>query len=259
MKRIKRLIRLILTRDTISRFKILRKVGKVLIPEYRFKWPQMDWWSDSVFNEYLAKFNATNSLNTDRRWMLYQLMRLVKNVPGDTVECGVYQGESSYIMCRVNEENKLFQRTHHIFDSFEGFSAPLDEDGTHWKEGDLSCNMETVNEKLSEFSNISIHKGWIPERFPDVEHHDFCFVHIDVDLYNPTRDSVEFFYPRMSEGGIILCDDYGFDTCPGATKAIDEFLQSKREKMVSLSGGGGFFIKGLETSEPLQLSRKLNL
>ena len=256
MRETYRLIRLILTGDSNVRFEILRKVGKGLVPKYRFKWPQMDWWNDSRFNEYLAKFNATSHLNTDRRWMLYQLMRLVQNVPGDTAECGVYKGESSYIMCLVNKENKLFQRTHYIFDSFEGLSIPSEQDGKHWKEGDLSCNLEIVREMLSEFNNTSFHKGWIPERFRDVEHRDFCFVHIDVDLYRPTLDSIEFFYPRVNEGGLIVCDDYGFDTCPGATKAIDEFLQSKREKMISLSGGGGFFIKGIKTSESLQLLRK---
>jgi len=240
----------------MARFAILRKVGKVLMPKYRFKWPQLDWWNDSVFNEYLAKFNATNGANTDRRWMLYQLMRLTQNVPGDTAECGVYQGESSYIMCRVNEENKSFQRTHYIFDSFEGLSAPSEQDGNHWKEGDLSCNLEIVRKRLSEFNNISFHKGWIPRQFQDVEHRNFCFVHIDVDLYRPTLDSIEFFYPRVNEGGLIICDDYGSSICPGATRAVDEFLQSRGEKMISLSGGGGFFIKGIKTSESLQFLRK---
>jgi len=51
---------------------------------------------------------------------------------------------------------------------------------------------------------------------------------------------------------VIICDDYGFTSCPGATKAIDQFLKNKKEKMISLSGGGGFLIKGTETSEPLQ-------
>jgi hypothetical protein len=49
-------------------------------------------------------------------------------------------------------------------------------------------------------------------------------------------------------GGIFVCDDYGFLTCPGATKAMDEFLLTKREKMISLPGGGGFFIKGCVTA-----------
>lgn len=48
-----------------------------------------------------------------------------------------------------------------------------------------------------------------------------------VDLYEPTKDSIEFFYDKLNVGGIFLCDDYGFTSCPGATKAIDEFLVDK--------------------------------
>ena len=251
MKALKTFIKLIVTRDPRIRFKLLYRIGKIVMPKYRFKWPQLEWWSDPVFNEYLVRFGEIDGMNTDRRWMLYQLMRLVMNVPGDTAECGVCTGAGSYIICKVNQEDRVFQRTHYMFDSFEGLSKPVGCDGGHWTEGDLSSPLETLSENLSEFSNISIQKGWIPQRFSHVEHHKFCFVHIDVDLYRPTLDSIEFFYPRTNEGGVIVCDDYGFTSCPGATKAVDQFLQDREEKMISLSGGGGFLIKGTETSEPL--------
>ena len=238
-------------------FNALCWIGKILVPKYRFKWPQMEWWDEPGFNEYLARFDEMGGMNTDRRWMLYQLMRLVRAVSGDSAECGVFNGAGSYIICKVTQEEGLRHRTHHLFDSFEGLSKPSEFDGNHWREGNLSCPMKTVTENLWEFSNIRIHKGWIPQCFSEVEHHSFCFVHIDVDLYQPTLDSIEFFYPRMNEGGLILCDDYGFTTCPGATKAIDEFLKDKKEKMVSLSGGGGFLIKGTETSGRLPFSAEV--
>ena len=211
-------------KDTLVRFNALRWIGRILVPKYRFKWPQMAWWDEPGFNEYLVRFNEIDGMNTDRRWMLYQLMRLVRNVSGDTAECGVFNGAGSYIICKVTQEDGLHHRTHHIFDSFEGLSKPSEFDGKHWREGELSCPLKTVTENLSEFNNISIHKGWIPQRFSEVEHNNnFCFVHIDVDLYQPTLDSIEFFYSRMNKGGLILCDDYGFTSCPGATKAINEF------------------------------------
>ena len=80
----------------------------------------------------------------------------------------------------------------------------------------------------------------------------FSFVHIDVDLYDPTKDSISFFYDRLNADGIIVCDDYGFTTCPGATRACNEFLENKPEKMIALSGGGGFLIKdcNVATSHP---------
>lgn len=251
MKVLNRFARL-LANDPDSRFELLHRISKIIYPKYRFKWPQIKWWDDLDFNEYLVRFGEIDGMNTDRHWMVYQLMRLVENIPGDTAECGVYKGASSYIICKLNQKNKSFQRTHYMFDSFEGLSKPNQVDGTHWAEGDLTSMLEISKENLAEFKNISFHKGWIPERFPDVENRGFCFVHIDVDLYQPTLDSIQFFYSRINDHGLVICDDYGFTTCPGATKAIDEFLQDKKEKMISLSGGGGFFIKGVETSTPIR-------
>ena len=111
----------------------------------------------------------------------------------------------------------------------------------------MVATADELRSNLSEFKGVTIHQGWIPERFHEVADRRFSFVHIDVALREPTAASVEFFYPRVVQGGIVLCDDYGFSTCPGATLAIDEYLADKPEKMMALPGGGGFFIKGRAT------------
>ena len=101
-----------------------------------------------------------------------------------------------------------------------------------------------MEKNLAKFQKqICLYKGWIPERFKDVSELQFRFVHIDVDLFQPTKDAIEFFYPRMVKGGVIVCDDYGFDTCPGATKAMDEFFDSKVESVIHLTTGTGLVIK----------------
>ncbi len=220
------------------RFTVLRKVGEWLLPQYRFLWPQMVWWQDESFNKYLKKFNEFDGCNSDRRWTVLQLAKLAESVPGDTAECGVLAGSSSYLICQA-----FPHRTHFMFDSFEGLSEPASCDGGYFEKNDLGCGLETLKENLKEFTNTSYHKGWIPERFKDVETKRFAFVHIDVQLYQPTRDSFEFFYPRMNKGGIILCDDYGFSTCPGAKQAIDKFFTGKPEKIIWLSGGSAFIVK----------------
>lgn len=181
--------------------------------------------------------------------MQQQLMRLVSAVPGDTAECGVFKGAGSYLICAMNSRNTAQARSHFVFDSFEGLSTPDAVDGKHWVAGDLVCSESSVAAVLAEFPGVTLLKGWIPDRFPEVQDRRFAFVHIDVDLYQPTRDSVEFFYPRLSPGGILLCDDYGFTSCPGATRALDEYLRDKPEKVIALSGGGGFLIKGVPTAE----------
>ena len=65
---------------------------------------------------------------------------------------------------------------------------------------------------------------------------------------NGTLDSIEYFYPRLNDGGIILCDDYGSALCPGATQAIDEFLSDKPEKVLYMPCGNGFMIKNQSTA-----------
>lgn len=252
MKKVSKFLKKIVTNDPVLRFELLTKISKLIFPRYRFKWPDVDWWNNDYFNGYLEKFDQIDSMNTDRRWMQYQLMRLVHDVPGDTAECGVFKGAGSYLICKINTQYNKFDRTHFIFDSFEGLSTPLANDGNHWSGGDLSFPEELLIDNLSEFTQYKIYKGWIPERFEEVEDKLFSFVHIDVDLFEPTYESFQFFYSRLNEGGIIICDDYGLSTCPGATKSIDDFLEDKKEKMISLADGAGFIIKGVSVSSILQ-------
>jgi len=230
------------------RFELMQRLGRLIYPRYRHSWYQFEWWDHKEFNDYLDRFGERNGLNDDRRWMVAQLMRLVEAVPGDTAECGVYQGAGSFLISTVNANGPM-KREHHIFDSFAGLSQPETTDGNHWTQGDLCCGLEQVKRALEDFKGVSYYKGWIPERFPEVADRTFSFVHIDVDLEQPTRDSLEFFYPRMSEGGILVCDDYGYSTCPGATTSIDDYLSDKAERMLALSRGGGFLIKGVPTAE----------
>ena len=238
----------LLSGDPMARFELMTRIGAWLVPQYRFKWPQMAWWDDVDFSRYLQRFDGSRGMNADRRWMLGQLLRLSAGVAGDTAECGVFSGASSYLICVHNRSLDGEPREHLMFDSFEGLSAPERGDGDHWSKGDLSVSLDQVKQTLGAFDRTRFYPGWIPERFAEVAERQFSFVHIDVDLYQPTRDSFEFFYPRMSPGGIILCDDYGFTSCPGATKAIDDYLADKPEKMLALSGGGGFVIKGCVTA-----------
>jgi hypothetical protein len=235
-------------RELQTRFLIMTRLVRWFVPEYRFQWPQIDWWSDPTFNAYLERFNERELFQSPHRWAMYQLLRLIEAVPGDTAECGVFEGAGSYLICKANAQSSRFQRHHFMFDSFEGLSQPTAEDGIYWEGGAMLAPLEKVQANLAGFSNISFHKGWIPQRFPDVEDRCFAFVHIDVDLYEPTRDSMAFFYPRVNEGGILLCDDYGLSTCPGATETIDQFLADKPERMLVLPAGGGFLIKGKATA-----------
>lgn len=233
--------------DEILGFRLMTKLAERFVPTYKFTWPELAWFQNPKLTDVLKRFDESEGFNAHRRFALQQLLRLTSNIPGDTAECGVYKGCGSYIILQANQHSSL-GRVHHIFDSFEGLSAPSGKDGEYWAANDLSIGEGIVRDNLREFGGVQYYKGWIPHRFGDVEDCTFSFVHVDVDLYEPTLESIRFFYDRLSNGGIFVCDDYGFLTCPGATAAIEEYLLHKPEKMVSLPGGGGFFIKGCITS-----------
>jgi hypothetical protein len=222
-----------------ARLDIVRFFARFVFPRYRFEWPMLDWWDNPEFNAYLDRFNQRKGLVTRNRWMVHELLKLVERVPGDTAECGVFEGATSYLICAANNGGR---RHHFVFDSFQGLSQPGEKDGPEWSAGMMASPLERAKANLP-FPNLSFHPGWIPERFPDVADRRFAFVHVDVDLYQPTLDSFNFFYPRLNPGGIIVCDDYGCTGCPGATRAVDEFMAGKPEKVVAPPCGGGFVIK----------------
>jgi hypothetical protein len=88
---------------------------------------------------------------------------------------------------------------------------------------------------------LKFYKGWIPQRFSEVENKKFQFVHIDVDLYQPTYDSLKFFFHRLIDGGVIVCESYNMSELPGANKAF-EYLKDKKVNFFYESPFGGCFL-----------------
>src|SRR5690349_14137016 len=127
-----------------ARFALLQRLTRLLFPRYRLQFHQIDWWSDPGFDRYLERFGESNGLNAGRRWTLFQLTRLVADIPGDTAECGVFQGAGSYLICKGVQSHQ-YPRHHLVFDSFEGLSEPSTLDGGAWRKGNMSCDLETVS------------------------------------------------------------------------------------------------------------------
>ena len=97
---------------------------------------------------------------------------------------------------------------------------------------------------LAEFDFIEYYAGWIPSRFEEVSDRRFSLVHLDVDLYDPFLDSLEFFYPRLLEGSAITFEAYGLTQFPGAKKAIDEAVATMKPSFFyKIPTGGALLIK----------------
>lgn len=204
----------------------------------------MVWDDEPFFRAAQERAEGVTGIPDPRCFVLQSCLRSVADVEGDVAECGVRQGRSTIFMLTAD----LRARHYHLFDSFEGLSAPTAEDQTpggrqRWKQGDLSTGEALARKNLRDFSNVSFHVGWIPDTLADAAGKRFAFVHIDVDLYEPTRDSLAFFHERVVPGGMIVCDDYGSKHCPGARKAFDEFFAERPESIIELPTGQALVTK----------------
>jgi O-methyltransferase len=227
--------------EEFDRYLAAEALAAAVYPKYKFSEFGRSYLEDEAFLNYYTRFmDPGNWHSLDRKYLLNELLKQVQHIEGDIAECGAYKGASAFLMCRaLSGASSLV----HLFDSFEGLAEPLPIDGSYWRKGSLSTGEQILRDTLVGFENYRVYKGWIPERFQEVDGLTFRFVHIDVDLFEPTRDSLEFFYPRVATGGMLLLDDHGFRTCPGATKAAEDFFADKPEQLSLLPTGQAFTIK----------------
>ncbi|WP_445146216.1 TylF/MycF/NovP-related O-methyltransferase [Dyella sp. Tek66A03] len=204
------------------------------------------WRDDKVFLDDFNRMSPGNPYSQDRKWTLREYVKFNNALQGDLAECGCHVGTSAFFIAQASTHGKLY-----LFDSFQGLSAPdatdLDvaESVMPWSEGggDMTASETTLRHNLARYDTVEVLPGWIPERFAEVADRQFRLVHVDVDLYQPTRDSLNFFYPQLVKGGVIVMDDYGFKTCPGATRAADELAASEGIEILHLATGQGVIMK----------------
>ena len=231
-----------------QRYDEIEKLAAALVPAEHLSEAQRSMFLDKEFREDFEKFAEGIYRSYDRKFLMREFARFAIREEGHFAECGVFKGASAYILAK-ELKNAGSGKKLHLFDLFEGLSAPASIDGEHWTKGDMLGRLDEVQNNLRDMAtHIIYHKGWIPEGFDKNAQDVFSFVHIDVDLHQPTLDSLAYFYPRMSRHGVILCDDYGFETCPGARKAFDDFFKSTGDVVLHLPTGQGMVICGLSAS-----------
>ncbi len=120
----------------------------------------------------------------------------------------------------------------HVFDTFEGLPTPTSPDGNVHRENQYSCSLESVKNYLAGYPNVSFYKGRFPGTSGPIENLRFSFAHFDVDLYEGTLGCLEFFYPRMIPGGVMLSHDYSI--LSGVREAFATFLKDKPEPLIEL-------------------------
>ena len=180
----------------------------------------------------------------------FQVERLKRDgVPGDFAELGVYKGESAKIIHLMDPS-----RTFHLYDTFEGFKKEdlINETGeaaTYTTRNFADTSLEAVRRYLGGSERFVYHVGRFPEstvvsrqsaNAPSLTPSPnwgrdgvgaVALINLDADLYNPTKAGLEYFYPLLSPGGVIIIHDYNFKW-PGIKKAVDEFARTIAEPLV---------------------------
>lgn len=173
----------------------------------------------------------------------YDILHQIRDIDGDVVECGVGWGRSFYMLCLCD---RCFDkpRRYYGFDSFEGFPEPHPEDEPEHRAYARKGHYRTRQDAVLKFlrnsgidqafldSKMSLIPGFFEHTLEHYNGKQVAFLHLDVDLYQSYKETLEFFYPKIAPGGIIAFDEYQ-DTAkyPGAQKAIDEFFSGKPEKL----------------------------
>jgi O-methyltransferase len=173
-------------------------------------------------------------------------------VPGDVVECGVWNGGCVGLMALANTQDPSLKRRFHLFDSFEGLPQPSSNDVdviSAFTEQNpalalrdeaqsqlipigacVGLSQHRVERFLTDGLGIDkddliFHVGWFQDTVPraaqDIQ--EIALLRLDGDWYESTKVCLESLFPRVATNGYIIIDDYG--TFSGCKKAVDDFFQ----------------------------------
>jgi O-methyltransferase len=174
---------------------------------------------------------------------------IAREIPGAFAECGVWRGGSILAMVLTLQHLGVDDREVHLFDTFEGMTEPTDLDTSAYSEAALAdwnralesgqrpweevfgahaFGLEQVRSVVlaTGYPANQIHfvVGPVEETIPAQAPAELALLRLDTDWYESTRHELTQLYPRLSDGGVLIVDDYGH--WEGCRRAIDEYFSS---------------------------------
>lgn len=178
---------------------------------------------------------------------------VAKKLEGDFVECGVNAGfMSSSIMHLLDWDT--CDKTFYLLDTFNGIDSRyvtddeleeeiLEKDKALKSNGFYVTDLEAVRENFSEWNNLKIIPGSVPETLTEVTSEKIAFLHLDMNCAPPEYAALDYFWDRLVSGAIVLLDDYAYDGYHHQKTAIDNLAKQLSIKVLSLPTGQGLIIK----------------
>lgn len=206
---------------------------KVELPKLQIREKKGTRWASCTF---LNNTVSESIIKTTKQWHRHYLREIsiaVKNnnIRGSFIECGVKQGTSSVIMAKALERNGI------LFDTWAGFPGFSSQDITNkssLKRTKKRCNRPSTKEdcvkNLREngvFDLCKMVQGDILKTVPvfNKKNISICMMHVDTDIYEPAKVSLDYFWDIVSDGGVVFVHDYKDKKWVGIQKAVDEFVK----------------------------------
>ena len=197
--------------------------------------------SDRSFAAFLAG-NANNAIDPMRFYFLAMVCDLVEKeaIAGDVAELGVYKGNTAFLLAELARRTG---RTAYLFDTFKSLPERdfigIDSNIRDRKSDFIDTSIEAVRALVGS-ANVEIIAGYFPDSITKAAAATrYALVHLDCDLYIPTRAGLEFFYPRLVSGGFLIVHDYMSLYWDGIEKAINEFFVDKPERFIPIPDKSG--------------------
>ena len=219
---------------------------------YGFSFPSANyapWLGDEAF---LKIYNQIKNNTLVDIYRCYELWRLVQKVQildprAAILEVGVWRGGTAGIMSQ-QLSNLNSTAIIYLADTFTGV-AKAGANDNFYTGGEHSDTSQYIVEDLlknkSEYRHYKILKGIFPEdtanKIDATEQFGLC--HIDVDVYESAKDILEWVWDKLIPGGLVVFDDYGFHSCPGVTKLVDEYFSYPDRQIIHNLNGHAIMIK----------------
>jgi hypothetical protein len=170
----------------------------------------------------------------------------VRHLPGAFVECGVSKGFMSSAIMQYLEWNSL-QKDFYLFDTFRGlderYLIPNEKRKTHRLGWYKDLSYESVRENFSEFRNVHLIQGVVPESLSKVQIPKISYLGLDMNCTIPEIEAASFFWEKLVQGGMILLDDYAYSGYEDQNRAFGLFAAQKHTEILTLPTGQGLIVK----------------
>jgi O-methyltransferase len=207
---------------------------------------------DAEFRDVYGNVKDFTMTSPERVFAMYNAVKYIEDIhaEGDIAECGVWRGGSIMVAALTLMRLKNVKRKFYLYDTYKGMSKPsaIDQtnyDGakailmweryrrkeiTDWCYASISDVRKNVYSTLYPKHNFIFVKGDVGRTIPKTTPKKIALLRLDTDWYKSTKHELEYLYPKLVKGGVLIIDDYGH--WKGAKVAVDEYFKKHNIKIL---------------------------